>query len=71
MAATADGLRTVSNLHQPLACRRRRRRETSGTVGAVATATEELASSVQEIQRRVDHSAAIADRALGEAGRTG
>ncbi|NLH79526.1 MAG: HAMP domain-containing protein, partial [Phyllobacteriaceae bacterium] len=44
--------------------------ETSGNVGAVAAATEELASSVREIQRRVDHSAAIAGRALDEAART-
>ncbi|MCE1234966.1 MAG: methyl-accepting chemotaxis protein [Hyphomicrobiales bacterium] len=43
---------------------------TSGNVGAVAAATEELASSVREIQRRVDHSAEIAGRALDEAART-
>ncbi|MBV5262563.1 methyl-accepting chemotaxis protein [Pinisolibacter aquiterrae] len=71
MAATADGLRavserTTSRSHAAVADAE----ETSGTVGAVAAATEELASSVQEIQRRVDHSAAIAGRALDEAGRT-
>ena len=43
---------------------------TSGTVSAVAAATEELAGSVHEVLRRVDHSAMIADRALGEAGNT-
>ena len=44
--------------------------ETSSNVSAIAAATEELASSVREIQRRVDHSAEIAGRALDEAGRT-
>ncbi len=44
--------------------------ETSSNVSAVAAATEELASSVREIQRRVDHSAEIAGRALDEAART-
>jgi methyl-accepting chemotaxis protein len=43
---------------------------TSSTVSAVAAATEELASSVHEVLRRVDHSATIADRALDEASRT-
>ena len=44
--------------------------ETSSNVSAIAAATEELASSVREIQRRVDHSAEIAGRALDEAART-
>jgi methyl-accepting chemotaxis protein len=44
--------------------------ETSANVSAIAAATEELASSVREIQRRVDHSAEIAGRALDEAART-
>jgi len=43
---------------------------TSNTVSAVAAATEELASSVHEVLRRVDHSATIAERALDEASQT-
>ncbi len=43
---------------------------TAVTVGAVAAATEELSSSVHEVSRRVEHSAAIAECALGEASQT-
>ncbi len=43
---------------------------TSSTVSAVAAATEELASSVHEVLRRVDQSASIAERALQEAAQT-
>ncbi len=43
---------------------------TSRTVQAVAAASEELASSVHEVLRRVDRAAEIAERALGEAGTT-
>ena len=40
--------------------------ETAGNVGSIAAATEELSSSVREVQRRVEHSATIAGRALDE-----
>jgi methyl-accepting chemotaxis protein len=40
---------------------------TSRTVQAVAAASEELASSVHEVLRRVDRAAEIAERALSEA----
>ena len=43
---------------------------TSRTVQAVAAASEELASSVHEVLRRVDRTAEIAERALSEAGGT-
>ena len=44
--------------------------ETSTNVQTVAAAAEELSSSVVEIGRQVSHSAAIAQKAVEEAGRT-
>jgi methyl-accepting chemotaxis protein len=41
--------------------------EASASVGAVAAATEELASTVAEIGRQVTHSSGVADAAVGKA----
>ena len=48
----------------------RRRKRLSTNVQTVAAASEELASSVNEIGRQVAQSAAIAQKAVGEADRT-
>ncbi len=71
MEETAAGMHTVAErTTERSSAALREADETSTTVGAVAAAAEELASSVREILRRVDHSAEIAGRALDEAGRT-
>src|SRR2546428_11794721 len=44
--------------------------EASGSVNAVAAATEQLASSVAEIGRQVTHSSGVADNAVVKAGQT-
>ncbi len=43
--------------------------QTSGNVGAVAAATEELSSSIQEISRQITHSSEVASDATAEADR--